>query len=102
LVTSLVFLFNLEVFIMSKSKSRAKANVPAEVIVRAAWEAFQAGTGIQGVADATGLSAGSVSTRLSVLRQKHKVKLPTFPRGGGGGRRLDLDSLNAIADEFAS
>ena len=83
-------------------KSRAKANVPAETIVRAAWKSYKAGTGIAGIADETGLSAESVSTRLSVLRTKHGVKLPKFPRGGGGGRRLDLDSLNAIADEFAS
>jgi hypothetical protein len=89
----------LEEFIMGKS--RAKANVPAEVIVRAAWESFQAGTGIAGVAQATGLSPESVSTRLSVLRTKHKVNLPKFPRGGGGGRRLDLDALNAISNEFA-
>lgn len=82
--------------VVKKSVSRAKANVSAETFVKAVLAAAADGTGHEGVAKATGIKRSSVATRMSNLR-KAGVKLPSFPRGGGGGgKKLDVSKLNAL------
>jgi len=52
------------------------------------------------VAAELGLKVGSVATRISQLRNRKPVgvNMPDFPRGGGGGSKLDVDALNAILE----
>ena len=83
---------------VKKSVSREKSNVSAEVFVKAVLEAAANGTGHDGVSKATGIKRSSVATRMSNLR-KAGVKLPNFPRGGGGGgKKLNVDALNALIE----
>lgn len=73
----------------------ARKNVSAEEFVRVVKEVNEAGGRIADIAERTGLKIGSVSTRISNLRKKG-VNIPAFKRGGGGGRKTDVESLNAI------
>lgn len=69
--------------------------VSAEDFVKAVLKAAAEGTGHAGISKLTGIKQTSVATRLSNLR-KAGVNLPNFPRGGGGGRKLDVAALNAL------
>jgi response regulator of citrate/malate metabolism len=52
------------------------------------------------VSQKTGLSHNSVSTRASTIR-KNGVVMKEFPRGGGGGPRLDWDELRKMSQQYA-
>ena len=84
---------------MSKTSKTRKDAVPAAVFVKAYMEAFNAGEGIAGVTQRTGLSSGSVSTRAANYRKEHGLNLPTFERSGGS--TLDIDSLKSLIDSFS-
>lgn len=82
------------------TKQRA-ARVPATIFVQAVMEAHRNGEGVDAVAEATGLSAGAVSTRMSQYRKEHGLNLPKFPRGGGGGAKLDIGELTALISRLS-
>ncbi len=82
------------------TKQRA-TRVAATVFVQAVMEAHKNGEGVDAVAEATGLSAGAVSTRMSQYRNEHGLNLPKFPRGGGGGAKLDISELSALIDRLS-
>lgn len=55
---------------------------------------------IANVAKRTNMAEASVSQKVSVLRNKHKVPLPEFPRGGGGGARFNRNEALGIMAEL--
>jgi len=81
---------------MSKQTSKNRGpNVPAADLVKACIEAHQNGEGTKTVADKLDLKVGSVYVRMYNLRKKG-VAIPEFPRGGGGGRKTDVEGLNEL------
>ncbi len=83
-----------------ETEKKVRKSVPAAEFVRAAWESFNAGEGLKGIAARTGQESPAISTRLSSLKKK-KVKLPTF-KSNTGNNKLNIDELNEIAGEFAA
>ena len=82
---------------MSKSKTVRAKNVPAAQFVLAVKAAIAADRSQEDVAAELGLKGAScVATRCANLRKKG-VNLPEFKRGGGG-RKLDVEALNALLE----
>jgi len=56
----------------------------------------------QDVANRLGMAVGSVATRLSGLRKRGVKNVPSFTRGGGSGKKLNVDTLSDIFAETAN
>jgi len=76
--------------------SRRTSNVSANDFAAAVKQVADAGGSHQDIADLTGLKASSVATKLSGWRKRGVPNVPNFKRGGGGGRKLDVDAISAI------
>jgi len=59
-----------------------QAGVSLEKFLTTVVETQRAGGSVQDCADQLGITAGSVSVRLSQLRKKHGVNVPRFAGGG--------------------
>ena len=82
------------------AKRTNSSNIPAARFVTVVRDVHKRNGSIADVAAELGLKVGSVSTRMSNLRNhKPPVNLPHFTRGGGGGAKLDVDALNEILAE---
>ena len=80
-------------------KKTGRTNVPADVFVRTCREVLAEGGNHEDIRSRLNMSStGVVASRICGLR-KQGVEIPQFPRGGGGGRRLDVAGLNAILAE---
>jgi len=74
----------------------AKKSVSDAVFASAVATVAAKGGQVGEVAELTGMNVGSVHGRLSNWRKKG-LNVPNFKRGGGGGgRTLDQDKINAI------
>jgi hypothetical protein len=73
----------------------ADEQVSLEVFAKAVRESKDDGSGIDGIAEKTGLKRGSVNSRLNKLRQLFgKENVPSFQ--GGGGRKISDERKQAV------
>lgn len=84
----------------TQTEKTSRKNITAEVFLEAAWQAKVKGQGHADIAKQLGIKTSSVASRLYQLRTTKKIAVPSFPRGGGGGRKLNVDALNAIAAKY--
>ena len=84
--------------------SGVEQKVSMDEFVKAVCAAAKAGQGAEEVAEATGLTPGTVVNKLSKLNTRlvaaGKKKLPALARKAGAGRPgIDIEALNSLIEE---